>query len=60
MKPKSQTVAVFKMKSFDNVLETLKISKKKLGGFLSAIEYMDEYSMNIVEDQLNKPAIFAK
>ncbi len=37
------------------MLNILRVAKKHLGGYLSAIEYLDSYCMELVMEQLGKP-----
>lgn len=44
--------------SFENVLNILRVAKKKLGDFISAIEYLDSLSFECSITQLNRESPF--
>lgn len=54
MAPKQQGLALIGCSSFDNVLNILRVSKKKIGDLISAIEYLDSSSFECSINQLQK------
>lgn len=51
-KPQSVTVALFGLDSYEKVLEAFKASKKDLGEIMSAFEFFDQPSLDLVKKHL--------
>ncbi|KAJ3311250.1 hypothetical protein HDV04_004159 [Boothiomyces sp. JEL0838] len=51
-KPQSVTVALFGLDSYEKVLEAFKASKKNLGEIMSAFEFFDQPSLDLVKKHL--------
>lgn len=47
-KPSSQNVCILALNSFQNIIEAFKLSKQKLGEILSAFEFFDSKSLQLV------------
>jgi len=59
IKPKSVNVALLAVESFEKVQQLIHMAKKELGEILSAVEFVDEMSINLVKrihkDTLSQP-----